>query len=30
LGMPSEQSGRIVSDEIKLAGGGWSGTFVGQ
>jgi hypothetical protein len=29
LGIPQMQSGRIVSDEIKLAGGGWSGTFVG-
>lgn len=29
LGMPATQSGQIVSDQIKLAGGGWSGTFIG-
>ena len=30
LGLPSTQSARIVGDQIKLEGGGWGGTFVGQ
>ncbi len=30
LALPSTQSARIVNDRIKLAGGGWDGTFVGQ
>jgi hypothetical protein len=29
LALPSTQSAHIVNDQIKLAGGGWSGTFVG-
>ncbi len=29
LGLPSTLSAPIVSGQIKLAGGGWSGTFVG-
>ncbi len=30
LGLPSVLSAHIVSDQIKLAGGGWSGTFVAR
>lgn len=30
LALPSTQSAQIVNDQIKLAGGGWSGTFVGE
>ncbi len=30
MALPSTQSARIVNDQIKLAGGGWGGTFVGQ
>jgi uncharacterized protein GlcG (DUF336 family) len=30
MGFPQTQSAQIVGDEIKLAGGGWTGTFVGQ
>jgi hypothetical protein len=30
LALPSTQSARIVNDQIKLEGGGWGGTFVGQ
>jgi hypothetical protein len=30
LALPSTQAAHIVNDRIKLAGGGWSGTFVGQ
>jgi hypothetical protein len=30
LGLPSVLSAHIVSNQIKLAGGGWGGTFVGQ
>lgn len=30
LALPSTQSARIVNDRIKLGGGGWAGTFVGQ
>jgi hypothetical protein len=30
LALPSTQSAYIVNDEIKLAGGGWGGTFIGQ
>ena len=30
LALPSTQSAHIVNDEIKLEGGGWGGTFVGQ
>ena len=29
LGLPSTLSAHIVNDQIKLAGGGWGGTFVG-
>ena len=29
LGLPSTQSAHIVNGQIKLAGGGWGGTFVG-
>ena len=28
--LPSTQSAHIVNDQIKLAGGGWGGTFIGQ
>ena len=28
--LPSTQSAHIVNDQIKLGGGGWGGTFVGQ
>ena len=30
LALPSTQSAHIVNDQIKLAGGGWGGTFIGQ
>ena len=30
LGLPPTLSAPIVGNRIKLAGGGWSGTFVGQ
>ncbi len=30
MAMPATLSARIVSDKIKLAGGGWSGIFVGR
>jgi hypothetical protein len=30
IGLPSTLSAPIVGSQIKLAGGGWSGTFVGQ
>jgi hypothetical protein len=30
LALPSTQSAHIVDDQIKLAGGGWGGTFVGR
>jgi hypothetical protein len=30
LALPSTQSARIINDQIKLEGGGWGGTFVGQ
>jgi hypothetical protein len=30
LALPSTQSARIVNDQIKLAGGGWGGTFIGR
>jgi hypothetical protein len=30
LAFPSTQSAHIVNDQIKLGGGGWGGTFVGQ
>ena len=30
LALPSTQSARIVNDQIKLAGGGWGGTFIGH
>ena len=30
LALPSTQSAQIVSDRIKLSGGGWGGTFIGQ
>ena len=29
LGLPSTQSTHVVNGQIKLAGGGWGGTFVG-
>jgi uncharacterized protein GlcG (DUF336 family) len=29
MGLPSTQSAQIVNGQIKLAGGGWGGTFVG-
>jgi hypothetical protein len=28
--LPSTQSAQIVNDRIKLGGGGWGGTFIGQ
>ena len=28
LALPSTQSAHIVNDQIKLAGGGWGGTFI--
>ena len=30
LALPSTQSAQIVNNQIKLGGGGWGGTFVGQ
>jgi hypothetical protein len=30
LALPSTQSARIVNGQIKLGGGGWGGTFIGQ
>jgi hypothetical protein len=30
LALPSAQSAYIVNNQIKLSGGGWGGTFVGQ
>jgi hypothetical protein len=30
LALPSTQIAQIVNDQIKLGGGGWGGTFVGQ
>jgi hypothetical protein len=30
LALPSTQSAQIVNDKIKLGGGGWGGTFIGQ
>jgi hypothetical protein len=30
LALPSTQSAHIVNDQIKLGGGGWGGTFIGQ
>jgi hypothetical protein len=30
LALPSTQSAHIVNDQIKLEGGGWGGTFLGQ
>jgi hypothetical protein len=30
LAMLSTQSARIVNNQIKLAGGGWGGTFIGR
>jgi type IV secretory pathway VirJ component len=30
LALPSTQTAQIVNDQIKLGGGGWGGTFVGQ
>jgi acetyl-CoA acetyltransferase len=30
LGLPSTQSAQIVNGQIKLEGGGWGGTFIGQ
>ena len=30
LALPSTQSAHIVNDQIKLRGGGWGGTFIGQ
>jgi hypothetical protein len=30
MGLPSTQSAKIVNDRIKLGGGGWGGTFIGQ
>jgi hypothetical protein len=30
LALPSTQSAHIVNGQIKLAGGGWSGTFIGR
>jgi hypothetical protein len=30
LALPSRQSAYIVNNQIKLAGGGWGGTFVGR
>jgi hypothetical protein len=30
LALPTTQSAYIVNDQIKLAGGGWGGTFIGQ
>ena len=30
IALPSTQSAHIVNDQIKLRGGGWGGTFIGQ
>jgi hypothetical protein len=30
LALPSTQSAHIVNGQIKLAGGGWGGTFIGR
>jgi hypothetical protein len=30
MALPSTQRARIVNDHIRLGGGGWGGTFVGQ
>jgi hypothetical protein len=30
LALPSTQSAQIVNDQVKLGGGGWGGTFIGQ
>lgn len=30
LALPSTQSAHIVNDQIRLGGGGWGGTFIGQ
>ena len=30
LALPSTQSAQMVNDQIKLGGGGWGGTFIGQ
>ena len=30
LALPSTQSAHIVNNRIKLGGGGWSGTFIGE
>ena len=30
MAMPSSQSAQIVNNQIRLRGGGWGGTFVGQ
>lgn len=30
LALPSTQSAHIVNNHIKLAGGGWGGTFIGR
>jgi hypothetical protein len=30
VALPSTQSAEIVNDQIKLGGGGWGGTFIGQ
>ncbi len=30
LALPSTQSAHIVNDRIRLGGGGWGGTFIGQ
>ena len=30
MGLPSTQSAQIAGNQIRLAGGGWRGTFVGQ
>jgi hypothetical protein len=30
MALPSVQSARIVNNQIKLAGGGWNGTFIGH
>ena len=30
VALPSTQSAHIVNDQIKLGGGGWGGTFIGQ
>ena len=30
LALPSTQSAQIVNNQIRLGGGGWGGTFIGQ